>query len=144
MSVRLKTFLLIIWIAALLIMLFMMKKKRSNIRYILPWLFLDLIMCLLTIFPGILTRLCSVVGIKTPSNMMFFFGMLFLIMIIFSMVLTIAKLNEEVRDLSQRLALFEGTKQDTTSTDNKDNSAGENNDSQRNEENTSGKAPTYR
>ena len=131
MSVRLKTFLLIIWIAALLIMLFMMKKKRSNIRYILPWLFLDLIMCVLTIFPGILTSLCSVVGIKTPSNMMFFFGMLFLIMIIFSMVLTIAKLNEEVRDLSQRLALYEGIKKET---------AGENNDNHRNDEKTSGKA----
>ena len=139
MSIRLKTFLLIIWIAALLIMLFMMKKKRSNIRYILPWLFLDLIMCVLTIFPGILTHLCSVVGIKTPSNMMFFFGMLFLIMIIFSMVLTIAKLNEEVRDLSQRLALYEGIKQNTVSDNSKEDAVGTNLSSQNDGTESTGK-----
>ena len=107
MSIRLKTFLFIIWALAFIYMIIKMKTKRSDIRFILPWFFLDILMCIVTAFPSILIGLCSFFGIVTPSNMMFFFGMIFLVMIIFSMTLQISKLNEQIRDLSQRLALKE-------------------------------------
>ena len=107
MSIRLKVFLFIVWILSFLIMLIRMKIKRSDIRYILPWMFLDAAMCIVTAFPGILTQLCRFLGIETPSNMMFFFGMIFLVMIIFTMTLQISTLNEQIRDLTQRLALYE-------------------------------------
>ena len=111
MSIRLKTFLFIIWALAFIYMIIKMKMKRSDIRFILPWMFLDILMCIVTAFPAILTSLCGFFGIETPSNMMFFFGMIFLVMIIFSMTLQISRLNEQIRDLSQRLALkeYDGT-----------------------------------
>ncbi len=107
MNARLKLFLYIIWILSFFFMIFKMKQKRADIRYILPWLILDLIMCLVTAFPSILVFFCNIFGIETPSNMMFFFGMIFLIMIIFSMALDISRLNENIRDISQRLSLYE-------------------------------------
>ena len=107
MNIRLKIFLFIVWILGFVIMLIRMKIKRSDIRFILPWMFLDILMCIVTAFPGILTHLCAFLGIEKPSNMLFFFGMVFLVMIIFSMTLQISNLNEQIRDLTQRLALHE-------------------------------------
>ena len=114
MSIRLKTFLFIVWILAFLIMLIRMKIKRSDIRFILPWMFLDVLMCIVTAFPAILTCMCTFLGIETPSNMMFFFGMIFLVMIIFAMTLQISNLNEQIRDLTQRLALHETRSAEST------------------------------
>ncbi len=128
MSLRFNTVLLIIWITALFLMLIIMKKNRSSIRFILPWLFLDLIMCLVTFFPGILTFLCRIFGIETTGNMLFFFGMLFLVMIIFSMTLAISRLSEQVRDLAQRLALYENEKKTPVSHHDIDDAADNDND----------------
>ena len=107
MSIRLKIFLFVVWGLILLFLLFKMKTRKTDIRFILPWVLLDLALIVITAFPSILYFFCGVFGIETPSNMLFFFGMIFLAMIMFSMSLTISGLNEKVKTLTQRLALLE-------------------------------------
>ena len=68
---------------------------------------LDVMMMVITAFPGILDFFCGVFGIETPSNMLFFFALVFLAMIVFSMTLVISRQSSEIRDLTQRLALYE-------------------------------------
>ena len=107
MSIRLKVFLFVIWLLIFLFLMYNLKSKKADIKYILPWLMLDGGMVVITAFPQILTFFCRLFGIETPSNMLFFFGLVFLAMIVFSMSLVISKLNSEIRDLTQRLALYE-------------------------------------
>lgn len=107
MSIRLTVFLFIIWILVLLFLFYKLKAKKADIRYILPWILLDIVMMIITAAPSILTFFCRLFGIETPSNMLFFFGMIFLALIVFSMSLTISRQNEEIRRLSQRLAIYE-------------------------------------
>ena len=107
MSIRLKIFLFIIWILIFAFLFGKLKSRKADIKYILPWLLLDAGMMIITAFPGILNVFCSLFGIETPSNMLFFFGLVFLAMIVFSITLVISKQNEEIRDLTQRLALHE-------------------------------------
>ena len=107
MSIRLKVFLFVIWILILIYLTVRLKRRRADIRYILPWILLDGAMMVITAFPGILEFFCSLFGIETPSNMLFFFGLVFLAMIVFSITLRISKQNREIRDLAQRLALYE-------------------------------------
>ncbi|MCR5508410.1 MAG: DUF2304 domain-containing protein [Lachnospiraceae bacterium] len=107
MSIRLKIFLFAIWILILLFLIIKLKSKKADIKYILPWIALDAGMMVITAFPGILEFFCDLFGIETPSNMLFFFGLVFLAMIVFSMTLTISEQNSRIRDLTQRLALYE-------------------------------------
>ncbi len=86
-----------------------LRSRRADVKYILPWLFLDGGMMIITAFPGMLDIFCSLFGIETPSNMLFFFGLIFLAIIVFSMTLVISKQNREIKDLTQRLALYEET-----------------------------------
>jgi hypothetical protein len=108
MSLRLKIFLFAIWILLLVFLFVKLKSKKADIRYVLPWIFLDAAMMVITAFPQILTYFCALFGIETPSNMLFFFGLIFLAMIVFSLTLTISTQNDKIRDLTQRLALYEG------------------------------------
>ncbi len=84
-----------------------LRSHKADIKYILPWLLLDGGMMIITAFPKILDVFCSLFGIETPSNMLFFFGLIFVAMIVFSMTLVISKQNEDIKTLTQRLALLE-------------------------------------
>ena len=120
MSIRLKIFLFVIWILMFVYLFVKLRARKADIRYILPWLLLDMGMMLITAFPQILTFFCGLFGIETPSNMLFFFGLIFLAMIVFSMTLVISKQNGQIRDLTQRLALYEDAERAETDTRGKD------------------------
>ncbi len=107
MSIRLKIFLFIIWIVLLIFLFSKLKKKKADIKYILPWIILDAVMMVITGFPGILVYFCGLFGIETPSNMLFFFALVLLAVIVFSITLVISRQSREIRDLTQRLALYE-------------------------------------
>ena len=107
MNTRLTIFLFAVWILVFLFLFHKLRTRRADIKYILPWLLVDAAMAVVTLFPEILDFFCALFGIETPSNMLFFFGLVFLAMIVFSMTLTISRQNAQIRDLTQRLALWE-------------------------------------
>lgn len=107
MNPRLTVFLFIVWLLAFLFLLHRLKTRRADIRFVLPWLMLDLAMMVITAFPGILDTFCALFGIETPSNMLFFFALLFLAALVCSLTLSVSRLNAQVKDLTQRLALRE-------------------------------------
>ena len=107
MNTRLTVFLFIVWLLAFLFLLHRLKTRRADIRFVLPWLMLDLAMMVITAFPGILDTFCALFGIETPSNMLFFFALLFLAALVCSLTLSVSRLNAQVKDLTQRLALRE-------------------------------------
>lgn len=115
MSVKLQIILFLIWFLIFFALLRILKSKRADIKYILPWLGLDLILVFFTAFPRVLVWLANLFGIVIPSNMLFFFGMIFLTIISFSMSLTISKQNDQIRILSQKIALNEFMKPQETS-----------------------------
>ncbi|MCR5137310.1 MAG: DUF2304 domain-containing protein [Oscillospiraceae bacterium] len=107
MSIRLKVFLFTVWFLIFLLLLRTVKRKKADIRFVLPWLLLDIALAGVTAFPGILSAFCRMFGIETPSNMLFFFALVFLGMIVFSLSLSLSRQNAEIRELTQRLALRE-------------------------------------
>lgn len=111
MSIRLKIFLFLICFCAFLYLLGKAKSDRNNLKYILPWLVLDLMTVFVTAFPKVLFFFCSLFGIETPSNMLFFFALLFLSGLVFSMTLVLARQNDKIRALTQRLALLENAQE---------------------------------
>lgn len=104
---RLQFFLISICIIAFLYLFYKMKKKRVDVKYTLPWLFLDFLMLLSAVFPGGLMWISRMIGIKTVSNAVFFAALIFLLVIVYIMSRTISRLNNEIRALAQRIALNE-------------------------------------
>ncbi len=107
LNIRLQIFLLIVCLAALAYLISRIRSKRLDIKYTLPWLLLDLLMFIIAAFPRIISWLSYLLGIITPSNMVFFAALIFLLIIVFVMSRTISRLNNEVKELAQRIALDE-------------------------------------
>ena len=107
MNTRLKVFLFVICALIFLFLLLKLRARRAEIKYILPWLFLDVVLAVITAFPGILDFFCALFGIETPSNMLFFFALVLLSAVVFSLTLALSRQNARIRDLTQRLALWE-------------------------------------
>ncbi len=107
MNIRLKVFLFTIYALVFLFLFWRMRGRRAEIKYILPWLFLDIVLAVITAFPGILDFFCALFGIETPSNMLFFFGMILLSAVVLSLTLALSRQNAQIRELTQRLALWE-------------------------------------
>lgn len=107
MSLRLTVSLYILVFLLFLYLVHKIRARKVDIRYILPWLVLDFILFLAVAFPGAVKWICNLLGIQTPSNMVFFFGIIFLLFIVFSLTLTVSKLNSEIKELTQRIALNE-------------------------------------
>jgi hypothetical protein len=107
MNLRLKIFLFVICALVFLFLMMKLRARRAEIKYILPWLALDIVLAVITAFPGILNFFCALFGIETPSNMLFFFALILLSVVVFSLTLALSRQNAQIRDLTQRLALWE-------------------------------------
>lgn len=107
MSIRLTVSLYVLVFLLFVYLIHKIRTRKVDIRYILPWLVLNFILFLAVAFPGAVKWVCNFLGIQTPSNMVFFFGIIFLLFIVFSLTLTVSKLNNEIKELSQRIALDE-------------------------------------
>lgn len=110
LNIRLTVSLYVLVVLLLLYLVHKMRSKKVDIRYILPWLLLDFILFLAVTFPNVIGAVCRFLGIRTPSNMVFFFGIIFLLFIVFSLTLTVSKLNGDIKELTQRIALGETEK----------------------------------
>lgn len=106
MSTRLQIILMIVMLLVVIYIVNLVRKKRIDFKYALMWLFVDICILLLTIVPDFLTILSKAIGIASPMNMLFFFGFCFAVIIIFFLSLSVSKLADKVRKLSQEIAII--------------------------------------
>lgn len=107
MSIRLTVSLYVLVFLLFIYLIHKIRARKVDIRYILPWFALDFLLLLAVSFPGVVRCICTFLGIQTVSNMVFFLGIIFLLFIVFSLTLTVSKLNSEIKELTQKIALNE-------------------------------------
>lgn len=107
MSFRLQIVIGIILLIAFIIIINMIRRKKFDLRYGLSWLCLLIIAMILDIFPGIIIRLAELAGVDIPSNMVFFVGLIFVIVLIYTSTVSISHLSQRVKRLTQELALMQ-------------------------------------
>ena len=117
MSTRLTVSLYVLVFLLFVYLIHKIRSRKADIKYILPWLMLDLLLLLAVAFPNLIKGICILLGIQTPSNMVFFFGIIFLLFIVFSLTLTVSRLNNEIKELTQRIALNEANNGDREKSD---------------------------
>lgn len=106
MSLKLQIFIALIDLIAFAWIINMIRKKKLDLRYALSWLCALIVLLLLDIFPQIVMWFAGVVGIDTPSNMVFFVGSLVFIVLIYGGTVSISHLSQKTKRLAQELALL--------------------------------------
>ena len=107
MTIVLRIILLVtaIWMTAY--MLKRIRQSKLQIEYSVFWILLDVAILILAIFPQILSAFAGVLGIFSPTNLLFAFLLFILLIKIFMMTLEISSLETSIRKLAQVIALKE-------------------------------------
>lgn len=106
MSVRLQIIIIICMLSVLLCIFNLVRHKRLDFKFAIGWILIDLCIIVLAVCPVILTKIAKLVGIASPVNMLFFFGFCFSVAIIFALSMTVSKLTERLKKLSQEIAII--------------------------------------
>lgn len=107
MDIRLQIFLISFTVLFLLVILYLLKKKKLNLKYTLLWILTGVVMLVLTIFPDIVTNIAMLIGMAASTNLVFFMEGIFVLAILLSLTVIVSRLSNKVYRLTQTQALLE-------------------------------------
>ena len=110
MNIRIQIIVGIIVILALCVIVNMIRQKKLELRYALAWWGVGIALLILDLFPQVITWLSEKVGIANPINMLFFMGFCFSLIIIFVLTIAVSRMSIRVKELAQKIALYEKKK----------------------------------
>lgn len=105
MTLLFQSVLIIASIALAILILRRVAQTRAKIEDSIFWLALCFLLILLGIFPGIANTLASLMGIYSSTNFIFMFFIFVLIVKTFFTSMRVSKLEMQVQELSQSIAL---------------------------------------
>ena len=111
MGRRLQLLLVILVLITLILVLRRVRTKKLLLQYTLSWLSLLFVLLIVSLFPNILEFFSHMFGIATPVNMVFFVGFCFALIIIFGLTQAVSKMSQQIKDLTQKVALMEKDKE---------------------------------
>ena len=107
MNIRIQVIIAIAIVLALCVIVNMIRKKELELRYALAWLFVGIGTLILDLFPGVMAKLSEFMGISVPSNMLFFMGFCFALVILFTLTIAVSRMSIRIKNLTQEVALHE-------------------------------------
>ena len=103
LALRIEMILLALIIAG--VVLHSIYKKKLCVQYSIAWFLMALLLIVIALFPGIVFWLCGILGIQTPANLIYLFGILVLLMIVFSQTKIISVQTEKIKFLTQTVSI---------------------------------------
>lgn len=110
MDIKLQVFILTSCIVMLYFIIDMIKKEKLELKYTLLWIIINISIIILCIFPKLIDLIAKLLGIVTPVNAIFFFGITFEILITLSLTVAQSRSSKKLKDLAQEIALLESKK----------------------------------
>lgn len=106
MRLKAQILLIVFLVIVLAVIIAMVRKRRLELKYVLVWMICDIALLILTLFPRLLGWIADLLGIYSPMNMVFFLGILFSLIIIFTLTVTLSRVTAKVRRIAQVLAML--------------------------------------
>ena len=106
MSITLKITLISLLLLQLFLIINRVKRKKMTIKYASFWIFLIIIMSIVTLFPTIIINLSKIMGFEKTSNMIFLIGFFFLFYTSFIITTSISIQNEKIKTLIQEVSML--------------------------------------
>lgn len=107
MNLKLQIIIAVLLLAALCVLINMIRKRALELRYALAWLLVAVAVLILDIFPAVMEKLADLVGIASAMNMLFFAGFCFALLLIFILTVTVSQMTVQIKNLTQQMALME-------------------------------------
>jgi hypothetical protein len=106
MELRVRIIIGIIIVLAFIYICHAIKTKYIDIRHSLIWMVVAIVLLILDLFPALLEKVTVLFGFALPVNMLFFLGFCLTIIIIFSLTAKVSKMSDQVKRLTQEMALL--------------------------------------
>jgi len=106
LGLRLQIFILLISFFFTVFIIHFIRKEVLELKYTLVWIVTGLIILLISLFPQIVAFLAESAGIQTPVNALFLMGLLFALIIIFTLTVAISKISLRVTRLAQEISIL--------------------------------------
>lgn len=107
MNIRTQILVVVLALAALLWIIRKICRRGIEVKYSLLWILLGVGVIIFACFPQFTAWLAQVFGIGQPINMLFFAGFCFALVILFSLSVSVSRLSNKVKRLTQEIALME-------------------------------------
>ena len=105
MSTLLRIEMIVIALLIVTIIVRSVNRKKLRIQYSFAWLIIAAALMVIALFPGVVVWLCGITGIETPSNLIYLFGILILLLISFYQTILLSKQADRITRLTQVLSI---------------------------------------
>jgi hypothetical protein len=96
-------------LAAVLTTVFIIELLRRGIlreKFAALWLLVSVALLVLAVFPGVLTRAASLLGIAVPVNLLFFLAAVLLLLVSVQLSYEVSRLEARTRRLAEEVAIL--------------------------------------
>jgi hypothetical protein len=84
----------------------MVRKNKLQEKYSLLWIFMSIILLILSIVPRLIDVLARWLDIKNPPSLLFLFGLVYLLIYNLHMTAVVSKQSERITKLAQEITLL--------------------------------------
>ena len=107
MLIQQKIFAVLASLSIFIAIIYLVKKGKLREEYSWLWLLTGLIMLALVLWYDLLVFLTGLIGAVVPTTTLFVFGIIFLMLIALHSAVKISLLNDQVKNLAQKVSLLE-------------------------------------
>lgn len=93
-------------LALLVFLVVLLRTRRLREKYAIAWLVVGVGIVVFGAFPGVVSALARLVGVQTPSNLLFALASIVLLLVCIQLSSEITTLEEETRTLTEEVALL--------------------------------------
>ncbi|GAA3250435.1 hypothetical protein GCM10017691_62400 [Pseudonocardia petroleophila] len=90
-------------VAALLLVIELLRRRRLREKYAVIWVLISVATVIVAVFPALLQWTSDVIGIRTPSNLLFFGSVLTLFAVSLQLSREVGLLEEQSRTLAEEV-----------------------------------------
>ncbi|NSW92609.1 MAG: DUF2304 domain-containing protein [Firmicutes bacterium] len=106
MFINVYTISIIFSIVFLVVVVELVRKNKLQERYSLLWIFMSIILLVLSSTPVIINKLAEWLDIKNPPSFLFLFGLVYLLIYNLHLTVVVSKQSEKITRLVQEIALL--------------------------------------
>ena len=107
MTLRIQLIVIAVAVLAIVFTIVLIKKDRLGLKIAMPWLVVFILIILFAAAPPLMDWFSDLIGIYAPLNMILFLAGIFLMIIIYSLTMSVFSNKKKIRDLIQKVAYLE-------------------------------------
>ena len=104
-SLRLRVILIASLFGGLVLLLIMIRKRKLSLRYAIMWIAMIIALAMMILIPGCLDAIAKLVGIYDVTNMIFFLGFVFSLMMSMALTVSASRNAERIKKLTQQVGI---------------------------------------